>query len=821
VVVPPDSLEFRKVPQGELSNLSSCVADSIDEIGEYEYDRLVKIARRPHSFGLRKPNTPAAPRASNVQVSRVRFAYSANSVSEPHSMRPSPAPEATPTGLQREASEFPATAMQRELTESPGDEMTSAGNRFSRPTRTNIIPMGYLRPETPAAQLRKLLLHATIQRTLQQTAMRAVGDTAFGVSSMSVTAPYGDGPEQLPDGPLLAFDRFDEDAALAHIASAELCYLRPTGEIDVAEVLLRVFLFLPIRLSTMMTVSRVSRAWRAASLHQPQWCLLKPLFWPNEEMIMEAQTRCILAPLALPVHVMNRDEFLQAMRARYRVQQTFQQRLQRIHDRALLIERGWATVAQIIFTLCLIAVWVLVVHFAALAVQKSLDEGFRTLPEQEKVSADETTGVMSFFVSFFFVCARLASMSAFRIVFPAITAYQRGVRCRTAIAMFGLVVALTMPIGTPLGLVSVRQHQAATMASEPRIVYGLDSGRCEPAVRVALDARPAYVQIANANEWTVRPWAEGQTEPRYRLTPANATNATMYRPLCSLANATTQAWAEWLASNRSQSEQCWEAFVPPLSFDDTTPAHYDDNAPRAFQAFAFVLLYPPASVFAACPGAGPLAVPVDSGQASLMEWAVELGRGEWHGAAEQGSLTTLRTALDRPWFRTPWAHEMGWAWYSADGSNATLPSWTPSWYVDSAAAQTRLWLTSRIPLVLPYAVKNPAALQRAWYGRLWALLAIVIGLSLVVTAAVVAPPRVLSSKKLHVAVGVLVGVATCPLWFVIWGGICAFNHLPKVCMMNPDAALVLFILGIVISSIAALVVTVLSCCCPIAGEVDE
>jgi hypothetical protein len=247
---------------------------------------------------------------------------------------------------------------------------------------------------------------------------------------------------------------------------------------------------------------------------------------------------------------------------------------------------------------------------------------------------------------------------------------------------------------------------------------------------------------------------------------------------------------EWFITSRDSEQQCWEAFVPPL----VDGGKYNDNAPREFQAFAFVLLYPPPSVVAACPGAGPLAVPIDSGQASLVEWAEALGRGEWHGAAEQGSLTTLRTALDRPWFRTPWAHEMGWAWYSADPA-AVAGGVNVTWFNATTAAATYLWNSQRIPLVLPYAVPGPDLLYHKWHERLW----VVLGLNMAVIAAAIVlecvPQRRLGTTTLHAVCMLFVAVALNPIWLVIFGGICAFSWNASVCMLSPLFSLELMCIG--------------------------
>jgi hypothetical protein len=91
----------------------------------------------------------------------------------------------------------------------------------------------------------------------------------------------GDGVDD--DTGTLTFQCFDSAAALNHVARAAH-YPRPMGEINVAEVLLWVFLFLPLEHPTLMAVAAVSRAWRAAVAYLPHWCLLPALYRVNEDM---------------------------------------------------------------------------------------------------------------------------------------------------------------------------------------------------------------------------------------------------------------------------------------------------------------------------------------------------------------------------------------------------------------------------------------------------------------------------------------------------------------------------------------------------------
>jgi hypothetical protein len=258
--------------------------------------------------------------------------------------------------------------------------------------------------------------------------------------------------------------------------------------------------------------------------------------------------------------------------------------------------------------------------------------------------------------------------------------------------MFGLTgvwIAIAAATCVPIGMFAYRMAVAADMMHAPRIVAGSAPADCSLAMGLKSSDRPDYVQIADAWEWTIQPWSVDRTAPMHRI---NTTNGAAL-PLCELRHGTTtRGWAEWVASEAFTKEQCWEAFAPTN------------------RLFAYVLLYPPPLVTAGCHGTGPLAVPLPlSEPMRLMDWATALSRGEWHGAAANGSLTTLRIALGRPVFRTPrWAREMGMAWYNESSESP--------------------WFRDRIPLVLPFATDTPEERHRFFVTRMCIMMAVAAAL---------------------------------------------------------------------------------------------
>jgi hypothetical protein len=248
-----------------------------------------------------------------------------------------------------------------------------------------------------------------------------------------------------------------------------------------------------------------------------------------------------------------------------------------------------------------------------------------------------------------------------------------------------LIFAVIFFMLAPMGSLMVRLGQAGDMMAAPRVVDGSSPAQCQRAREHGLDQRPGEGQIAAASEWTVRPWAEDRTGPTQR---ANS-SAGGLMPLCTLTGNTTAAWVAWLLSSQSHGEQCWDVF--------TASSRY-------------VLLYPPASVVEGCAGVEPLAVPFDS---KHTEWARTLADGKWTEQAPKQSLTTLRTAIDRPWFHTPWAHDEGRVWFNASDA----------------------WLRDRIPLVMPYAIESPEQLWSQWANQLNIALGVVVVWFLIITVA--------------------------------------------------------------------------------------
>jgi hypothetical protein len=122
----------------------------------------------------------------------------------------------------------------------------SIGFREPMPS-ARTIPVSFLNRNRPAGRLRRQLL---------------LSGEPFGSRVSDYALSF-------------TFRGFDTHVAL-HRAAAAAFYPRPAvGDIVVADVLIKIFLFLPIEHLTLVAVSAVSRAWRAArrTCHSGVWCL--------------------------------------------------------------------------------------------------------------------------------------------------------------------------------------------------------------------------------------------------------------------------------------------------------------------------------------------------------------------------------------------------------------------------------------------------------------------------------------------------------------------------------------------------------------------
>jgi hypothetical protein len=795
-----------------------------DEVREFQYDIYARAVRKPHSAGLpmrrflkglpRQSLSRDAASDATIPTS----AFPSNGAIDPESsvhgipvvvapllrIPASYVSTALGGGPMRRRLLQQAIAKSNALTSLPGDAAAvdangpGRGGSATTPSDSQPVSPQMTRHDmeeemTPMRSNEAATANNHDERTPNDDDDGAAtgGGTAGGPSQATAVAESGS--ELFPTTYFVDYTSYDPEYAFS-LAAADTHYPQPTGEINVADILLQIFLFLPFNSSVLVSVSAVSQAWRETSARLPQWCLLPSVY--GFDTILSTASWELPAVMATSrplntldgIDIVDRASFMKVMEQRWSQQHDVTVYLRKVHRRASRAQR-YVPATQCLLLLVTSAIWIVSVMLMARGLQRSLDAYHRAA--QDDVTTDDVVGLVALLT--FLICVPVLGLTCclFNCVHklcPAISVRQRTLRRRGSVMMLCVVIATSLSTSVPLALLASRSGQAKDMADDPRVLYGSTDATCRPASALAFGDWVSYVQIANAWEWTLRPWAEGHAAPTYRL-PLNATNGT-FRPLCTLAGNTTQAWVEWFITSRDSEQQCWEAFVPPL----VDGGKYNDNAPREFQAFAFVLLYPPASVVAACPGAGPLAVPIDSGQASLVEWAEALGRGEWHGAAEQGSLTTLRTALDRPWFRTPWAHEMGRQWFTAYPA-AVAGGMNVTWFNATTAAATYLWNSQRIPLVLPYAVQGPDVLYHMWNARLW----VVLGLNMAVIAAAIVlecvPQRRLGTTKLHTLCMLFAAVALNPIWLVIFGGICAFAWNSSVCMLSPLFSLELMCIG--------------------------
>jgi hypothetical protein len=162
------------------------------------------------------------------------------------------------------------------------------------------VPRAYF--TTTAGDAGELRRHLVVTQEFQSGSNQHSSDGGGGVDDGTGT---------------LTFQCFDSAAALNHVARAAL-YPRPMGEINVAEVLLWVFLFLPLEHPTLMAVAAVSRAWRAAAAYLPHWCLLPALYRVNEDMRRAYELNFTKA-LVEGAEVITQEEYMGLMRRRWKM----------------------------------------------------------------------------------------------------------------------------------------------------------------------------------------------------------------------------------------------------------------------------------------------------------------------------------------------------------------------------------------------------------------------------------------------------------------------------------------------------------------------
>jgi hypothetical protein len=342
-----------------------------------------------------------------------------------------------------------------------------------------------------------------------------------------------------------------------------------------------------------------------------------------------------------------------------------------------------------------------------------------------------------------------------------------------------------------VALVAARIAQAAALAEAPRVVFS--AAVCTDPSRFGFKDRPMYVQLENPWEWRIEPWAAGG--------PAavdNRTNGSQV-PLCRVpppGRAPRTWWADTYLGNQTLLAALQLEFNESFAQADGIQCT-DRLVTSQLNRYDFLMLYPPAELVAACPTATPLALAYDPTRADFNDTVGALwsSSADAARAAGAGKLTSFRTAVETKWFNVPWAHEAGAAWFAA--SEAALNgSSTALRYNESAVASAYLWERRRIPLVVPVVVPSPEDLKASWWTREYAFFgtaAAVMGAMLLVTTL---PYRYVTDKYvLRIAIATA-AVAVNPLWFIIWGAVCAWAHDPDVCLISGYPALFMFFFGL-------------------------
>jgi hypothetical protein len=552
------------------------------------------------------------------------------------------------------------------------------------------IPTTYVTHDSAAGRMRRLLLRQPVPKP-------------------STRAPD---PTTTSDAKFISFTDFDSDAALLVVARATR-YPRPTGPIDIAELLIHVLLYLPLHSWTLVQVSAVSRAWRAATEHLPHWCLLRPLFEMEPNVRLAAATAgVVIDDSHSGDDVINRSMYVAVMQRRAAVRFAVAAKARNQHAVAIRWRR-YGPLAQILAAGCVYALWERIIAGASSLLTHN----------------DELTFILVVALSSLLFLLSLLHLfpHGVRVCTLCVTQHQRNVRSRTFDSVSCILFVTIALWAFPMAFATFCTEEARIMALQPRIVYGFDSQHCQPATSISAHTRPTYVQIARPREWIVRPWLTPGAAPQYRLPLSGQP-----RPLCDLANETTEAWAQWAASPMADDEQCWDVVIPAG----------DVNVTSIHTSYTYVLLYPSPSVRAACPEAGPVALSLKRDNAPFGGKAGTLEAWLDSSLGLDESLTTFR--VNRPRYLPQDLHDV---WYDAVPMNTAWPKNT--WVSPGAATGTYLWQPYRIPLILPTPAQGPEALHDWWETRTSYLSVIVPSPLVIIALLSLLPSRTLSSQTLQ------------------------------------------------------------------------
>jgi hypothetical protein len=630
------------------------------------------------------------------------------------------------------------------------------------------IPWEYI--SNPRAQLRRALA-----RLPQRQPSVDEGETGLLQNSDDDTS------DNLQRGLSMTLRRFESTVAFR--AAFDVHYrLKPTGDIVVMDVLLSVFLWLEPTQSTLLAVSHVSRAWREASAHLPQWSVTHQLLHPVEDVFIFNTQHGPNCEQFEGLDVFSRDQYMVTMKARtdtLREAQSFVE-----SQKVSTFIAGCIDLRCFAITQWLVGALVVAAAFVA---EFYIGAG-------EKFNGDDGLGTAAFFASIAISIVLLFALTCalHQWVYPhkPLTKHQKNLRRRIAFPIVLLSYVICLSLGTPVALVAARIAQATSLAKAPRVVFS--TAICTDPSHFGFNDRPMYVQLENPWEWRIEPWAAGG--------PAavdNRTNGSQV-PLCRVpppGRAPRTWWADTYLGNQTLLAALQLEFNESFAQADGIQCT-DRLVTSQLNRYDFLMLYPPAELVAACPTATPLALAYDPTRADFNDTVGALWSSfaDAARAAEAGKLTSFRTAVETTWFNVPWAHEAGAAWFAA--SEAALNgSSTALRYNESAVASAYLWERRRIPLVVPMVVPSPEDLKASWWIREYAFFgtaAAVMGIVLLLSML----PKCVSDGAMSRCSVLIAAIALNPLYFVFWGAVCAWGEHPDVCLMTNGDALALFCAGI-------------------------
>jgi hypothetical protein len=642
------------------------------------------------------------------------------------------------------------------------------------------IPWEYI--SNPRAQLRRALA-----RLPQRQPSVDEGETELLQNSDDDTS------DNLQRGLSMTLRRFESTVAFR--AAFDVQYrLKPTGDIVVMDVLLSVFLWLEPTQSTLLAVSHVSRAWREASAHLPQWSVTYQLLHPVPNLVRFANN----SEVCLGVAVETREQYFETMCERCIAFENARQRKSQRTCRSMLLSCPVYVIMQFVIAVGIVGLSFII----AFSVSNASING-----TSSSVNNDAKVGALSWFCA---VAIPLTfSVNLFRWTYkrlPATSQHHRNMRRRGSCSLFLFTLILPMMLGPAVGLVGARVLQAEWLTRAPKVVYSRSV--CTNTSTYQINDRPMYVQLENPWEWHIEPWAAGG--------PASIDNRTdgSQVPLCRVpppGRAPRTWWADTYLGNQTLLAALQLEFNESFAQADGIQCT-DRLVTSQLNRYDFLMLYPPAELMAACPTATPLALAYDPTRADFNDTVGALwsSSADAARAARAGELTSFRTAVETVFLNVQWAHEAGAAWFAASAA-ALNGSAVRTQYNESAVASAYLWERRRIPLVVPMVVPSPEDLEAMWWAREEAFV-ITAALFLGVTLLLACVPRRVCPTNVNVSFAAVAAfVAFNPVWFIVWGAVCYWGDHADTCLMSSTTAMSLFVTGI--TWLAMGIATSIKSCC--------